>query len=177
MEAQNLASDESVSSGPCMDFHLNFNNIQNNHETASANSSNVGLGLLGENGEDGAVHLQQESCHPKSHPNNSPIEELFLLQFPPTNLPYHDDQPAEPKFNRKRARDGGLMHGIVREDSSSQPSIRIKGGIGNCGRMKNQSIAKKKNPSDGRLTNSVYDVTFEEVGLPIDPHLRLFLPL
>lgn len=41
----------------------------------------MGLGLLGENGEDGAVHLQQDSyhqIHPNSHPNNSPIEELFL---------------------------------------------------------------------------------------------------
>ena len=38
---QNLGSDESISSGPCMDSHLNLNNIQNHHETTSANSSNV----------------------------------------------------------------------------------------------------------------------------------------
>ncbi|XP_022975919.1 uncharacterized protein LOC111476478 [Cucurbita maxima] len=223
MEAQNHATDESVSSGPCVDFQLNFKNNPTNHDTTSANSSNVGLGLeLGL----GAAHSDQDSYHQayqNSNPglgNFSPLQDLSLtLNMRSTGtsphsvnitnvyqnwvrrqqahshnpMPfrlqsgmnsYHDDRPEAPKL-RKRARDddAALTHCTVRESLSSQTSLYTKGGTGKFGRMKNQSahvsslIAAKRNPSDGRPTNSVYDIMFEEVGLPMDPHLRLFSPL
>ncbi|GLT64308.1 hypothetical protein SLA2020_368120 [Shorea laevis] len=61
-------------------------------------------------------------------------------------------------------------HSRIRQERSSQEEDRTSQSEGN--EVENSNLS---NPSNTRpVKNAVYDPTFEGIGLPVDPHLRLF---
>ncbi|RVX07209.1 hypothetical protein CK203_022611 [Vitis vinifera] len=59
------------------------------------------------------------------------------------------------------------MMKVVPED---QPFNWLPQGLGN-----HNQESHRPSTSNSRCLNSLYDPAYEEMGLPIDPHLRLFL--